>query len=316
MTVARPRGVLTLAGPLVVAMTGVAAAQDPAVDEPVVAVAAAAHRVASVGIPIHPRVAPSPDGSRFAVVQVRPRPVLWIVPAGGDEPLQFRELWAAYHPRWSADGGRIGFIAAIGPPRIWTIDVDSISGRPLAPPRLLIRTAANAFALSPDGDRIALVAARSSAAGASEVHIVDWESRRYRVVLRADGIIYRLDWAPDGVFLFYGLLRENAEGENLIVKAPVAGGARTTLREAGEFLGLSPDGARLLYRPHVDPQDDPQAARHLIEVAPPDGGAAIRIRLPADAGPPQWSSTSESLLVVRSGSQGDSIWEIPLPPPR
>ena len=314
MTVVRARGVLTLTGPLVLAMTGVAAAQDPTVDEPVTPVAATAHRVVSLGIPIHPRVATSPDGSRFAVIQVRPRPVLWIVPADGTEPFPFRELWAAYHPRWSADRGRIGFIAAIGPPRIWTIEVDSASGRPLAPPRLLIRTGANAFALSPDGGRIALVAARSSAAGASEVHIVDWESRRYRVALREDGIIYRLDWAPDGAFIFYGVLRGEAEGEHRIVKAPVAGGTRTTLREAGEFLGLSPDGTRLLYRPSIGPQDDPEAGRHLVEVAPVDEGAAIRISLPADAGPPQWSSTSESLLVVRAGSEGDSIWEIPLPP--
>lgn len=315
MRVPRARGVRTLAGPLVLALTGVATAQDPPDEERVVATTATAHRIATVEVHIHPQVAPSPDGGRFAVIQVRPRPVLWIVPAGGGDPFSFRELWAAYHARWSPDGGRIGFIAAIGPPRIWTVEVDSVSGRPLAPPRLLIRTGANAFALSPDGGKIALVTARSSAAGASEVHIVDWESRRYRVALREDGIIYRLDWAPDGAFIYYGLLHGDAEGEHRIVKAAVAGGARTTVREAGEFLGLSPDGTRLLYRPRLDPQDHPHAGRGLAEVAPLDEGPAVRIRLPPDAGPPQWSSTSESLLVVRAGSDGDSIWEIPLPPP-
>ena len=56
-------------------------------------------RIAEIDAPIHPTVAPSPDGRMFAAIQTRPAPVLWIVPADGGEPFAFREMWAAYARR-------------------------------------------------------------------------------------------------------------------------------------------------------------------------------------------------------------------------
>lgn len=269
-------------------------------------------RLTTLEVPIHPRVAPAPNGDRFAAIQVRPRPVLWIVPTGGGEPFSFREMWAAYHARWSPAGQRIGFIAAIGPPRIWTVEVDSTSGRPMAPPRMLIRTGANAFAFAPDGETIALVASRSTAAGASAIHLVDWASRRYRVLLSEEGVIYRLDWAPTGGHIYYGLLPEDGEAGDVhrIVRADVRNGARMTVRISGEFLGLAPDGSRLLYRP----REKWDSEREVVEIAPLDDGSPFRLTLPADAGEPYWSADSNALLTVRAQPAGDEVWEIPLPP--
>jgi Tol biopolymer transport system component len=86
----------------------------------------------------------------------------------------------------------------------------------------LIRTAANAFAFSPDGDRVALVASHSTAAGVSEIRIVTWETRAERLLLRENGLIYRLDWSPDGQFLYYGVSPTGfgAEPANFIVPIP------------------------------------------------------------------------------------------------
>ena len=42
--------------------------------------------IAGIDVPIHPAVAPSPDGRFFAVLQTRPDPILWIVPTDTGAP--------------------------------------------------------------------------------------------------------------------------------------------------------------------------------------------------------------------------------------
>ncbi len=155
------------------------------------------------------------------------------------------------------------------------------------------------------------MASRSTAAGASEIHLVDWASRRYHVLLRETGMIYRLDWAPDGDFIYYGLLPEEAEAESAhrVVRAAVRDGARTTVRVTGEFLGLSPDGARLLYRP----REKRDTQRDVVETAPLADGFPARLTLLPGTAEPYWSASSKSLLTVRAKAEGDEVWEVPLP---
>jgi hypothetical protein len=276
------------------------AADSPFRPEPV--------KLAAIGVPIHPEVAPSPDGRHIAVLQTRPAPVLWIVPADGGEPFAYREMWAAYNPRWSPSGDRIGFIAGIGPPRIWTIDVDPASGRPMAPPRLLYRAAANVYAFAPDGERIAFVSRRSTAAGASEIYVIEWKTRRVRFVLRESGMIYRLDWV--GEHLYYGVAPAASDSAHRVVRAPVGGGRRETLLRVREFLGLSPDGLALLYR-----VDDLEAIRrNALEIANADGAPLGRIVVPRGS-TPTWAASSVALLQVQpqENGAGDAIVTIPSP---
>lgn len=265
--------------------------------------------VAEVGVPIHPAVAPSPDGRFFAVLQTRPDPVLWIVPADGGEPFGFRKMWAAYNPRWAPSGDRIGFIAGIGPPRIWTVEVDPTTGRPTDPPRLLYRTDANAYAFAPDGARVAFVPRRTTARGASEIHIVEWQSRKVRILLRENGMIYRLDWAPDGDHIYYGIAPgASADSAHRVVRARLQGASRETVLRVREFLGLSPDGLALLYRP-----DDLEAIRNnALEIATAGGEPLFRIAV-AGGTTPTWGASSASLVQVRGGAAGDEITVIPLP---
>ena len=300
-----------LAGLLALACAGELCAQtaveraDPA---PIV-VRPRPRRFAELDVPLHPAVAPAPDGRFFAALQTRPDPVLWIVPADGGAPFAFRKMWAAYRPRWAPSGNRIGFIAAIGPPRIWTVEVDPASGRPLDPPRLLYRSAANAFAFSPDGERVAFVPRSTTAAGASEIHIVEWESRSVRRLLREDGMIYRLDWSPDGEFIYYGLApNAAADSAHRVARARVPNGSTRTLLSVGEFLGLSPDGSTLLYRP----ADLEEGQRDLLELALASGEPLVRIAVPPGA-TPTWGPSAASLVQVRASEAGDEIWEIPTP---
>jgi Tol biopolymer transport system component len=268
-------------------------------------------RVAEVGAPIHPRLAPSANGRFFAALQTRPDPVLWIVPSDGGEPFAYRKTWAAYHPRWAPSGDRIGFIAGIGPPRIWTIEVDPETGRPTAPPRMLYRTPANAFAFSPDGARVAFVPRRSTAAGASEIYIVDWKTRRVKLLLREKGMIYRLDWAPSGEHIFYGLAPTDLAGDTTqrIVRVRVASRKTATVLRTAEFLGLSRDGAFLLHRP-ADPEfvhDD------ILEIVKVNGELLLRVAIREGAAP-VWGVTSGTLVQVHPGEQADEIWLIPTCP--
>jgi hypothetical protein len=264
-------------------------------------------RIAAFDIPIHQTVAPSPDGRFFAALQTRPDPVLWIVPTDGGEPFAFRKQWATYYPRWAPSGNRVGFIAAIGPTRIWTVEVDQESGRAIDPPRMLIRTNANAFAFSPDGNRIALVEARSTAAGASEIHIVDWESRRYRVLLRDDGAIYRLDWAADGESVYYGIIPNDSIGpvHHRIVKASAKSGAKSKVLDVVEFIGLSLDGSHLAYRPI----GDELAGADIVELASTDGAISLRLAMPTEPAP-RWSADPGSFFQARIVGDTTEIWQI------
>jgi hypothetical protein len=266
-------------------------------------------RIAAIDVPIDLAVAPSPDGRFYAALQTRPSPILWIIPSDGSDPFAYREMWAAYKPRWAPSGNRIGFIAGIGPPRIWTIEVDPETGRPTDPPRMLIRTATNAFAFSPDGERVALIPRRSTAAGASTIHIVEWRSRRARTMLRESGMIYRLDWSPDGASIIYGVAPSEADSTHRIVSARVRDGRRRVLMQAGEYLGLSPDGGYVLYRPEGWVPGDGS----LVAVASIGGQLLARLKVP-DGPVPRWGAGPASLVQVMPKGDGDVVWEIPACP--
>jgi hypothetical protein len=268
--------------------------------------------VAGIEVPIDPTVAPSPDGRFVAVLQTRPRPLIWIVPTDGAKPFAYRKTWSATKLRWARSGNRIGFIADGGPPRIWTIEVDPATGRAMDPPRMLYRDAVNAYAFSPDGERIAYVPRHTTAAGASAIHIVEWESRKVRVLLREDGVIYHLDWSPDGESIYYGLAPTSpGEGPaHRVRRATVRGGRATTVLSAGEFLGLSADGFYLLLRPAGWSQED----GNIVELAGANGRRLMRIEV-APGPAPRWGALGPGAIVqVLPAEEGFAIWAIPACP--
>ncbi len=297
---------LAALSPVTAARSSLAQLAAESNDTTLAAVKPRVRRISTFDITIHPTVAPSPDGRFFAAAQSRPDPILWIVPTDGGEPFAFRKTWAAFYPRWAPSGNRIGFIAAIGPTRIWTVEVDPESGRPIDPPRMLIRTNAAAFTFSPDGNRIALVPSRSTAAGRSEIHIVEWESRKFRVLLKENGAIYRLEWAPDGEFIYYGIIPNDSLGPvtHRIVRADARSGKTLKVLDVGEFLGLSLDGERLAYRPAgTDPVNT-----GIVELASTAGEVSSRLLIPGPA--PRWSAGPGSFYQTRFVGDNTEIWDI------
>jgi hypothetical protein len=269
-------------------------------------------RVAAIDVPIDPTVAPSPDGRFVAVLQTRPQPLVWIVPTDGGKPFAYRKTWSATKLRWSRSGNRIGFIADGGPPRIWTIEVDPATGRAMDPPRMLYRDAVNAYTFSPDGEWVAYVPRRTTAAGASEIHIVEWESRKVRVVLREDGMIYHLDWSPDGEYLYYGVMPATTDEDpaHRVRRARVRDGRSANVLTAGEFLGLSADGLYLLCRPAGWSSED----GNIVELAGIDGRRIMRIEV-APGPAPRWGAVGPGAIVqVLPSEEGVAIWAIPACP--
>jgi dipeptidyl aminopeptidase/acylaminoacyl peptidase len=287
-------------------------AAGEATDSTVIVVRPVPLRLAAIDVPIDPRVAPSPDGRYVAALQTRPEPLIWIVPTDGGKPFAYRKTWSATKLRWSRSGNRLGFVADGGPPRIWTIEVDPATGRAMDPPRMLYRDAVNAYAFSPDGERIAYVPRRTTAAGASEIHIVEWESRVVRVVLREDGMIYQLDWSPDGESIYYGVTSAAAEEAptHRVRHARLHSGRAVTVLSAGEFLGLSSDGLYLLCRPAGWSYED----GNIVELAGADGRRLMRIEV--EAGPaPRWGAVGPgSIVQVLPSEEGVAIWAIPACP--
>jgi len=269
-------------------------------------------RVAGIDVPIDPTVAPSPDGRFVAALQTRPQPLMWIVPTDGAKPFAYRKTWSATMLRWARSGNRIGFVADGGPPRIWTIEVDPATGRAIDPPRMLYRDAVNAYAFAPDGERIAYVPRSTTAAGASAIHIVEWESRVVRVLLRENGMIYHLDWSPDGESIYYGLAPASpGEGPaHRVRRADVRRGRATTVLSAGEFLGLSADGLYVLYRPAGWSHED----GNIVELAGVGGRRLMRIEV--EPGPaPRWGAIGPgSIVQVLPTEEGAAIRAIPACP--
>jgi hypothetical protein len=287
-------------------------ASEEGADSTVLVLRPEPHLVAEIDVPIDPTVAPSPDGRFVAVLQTRPQPVLWIVPTDGGKAFAYRKTWAASKPRWSRSGDRIGFIADGGPPRIWTIEVDPATGQPMDPPRMLYRDAVNAYAFSPDGEWVAYVPRRTTAAGASEIHIVEWEGRKVHVVLREDGLIYHLDWSPDGESVYYGVTPATAEEgpAHRVRRARLRDGRAATVLSAGEFLGISADGLYLLCRPAGWSYED----GNIVELAGVDGQRVMRIEV--EPGPaPRWGAVGPgSIVQVLPSEKGNAIWAIPACP--
>jgi len=119
-----------------------------------------------------------------------------------------------------------------------------------------------------------------------------------------------LDWAPDGRTIYYGLVpgSPSAEAPHVLKTVSVASGRAATVRAAGEFLGLSPDGTLVLQRPgsETDGQDN------LVEVVSLDDGSVTRVRLPAGVRSMVWSARSDAIILVAPAGNLDGIWEIPV----
>ncbi len=94
---------------------------------------------------------------------------------------------------------------------------------------------------------------------------------------------------------------------HIVRRVSIRGGKAETLYRAGEFLGLSPDGALLLCR-----LTDESRSANEVEVVSVDGRPLTRIVLPPGHGSPRWGADSRTLVQVRKTGAGSGIWKVPI----
>lgn len=187
----------------------------------------------------------SPDGSSivFSLTDPVERQEIWMVGAGGTEPVRLSSEAASYGaPRWSADGSRLAFWSGRAVDGCRRVHVGDPA---LGDIKLLTPDASNCSdpAWHPSGNSIAYVSDRS---GVRQIYLLDLDTMQETPLTRGDRPSITPSWSPDGTRLVFSRL----EGPtwNLFVVTPEGGERRLT--DTGldaSHPRWSPDGSRILF---------------------------------------------------------------------
>jgi Tol biopolymer transport system component len=152
----------------------------------------------------------------------------------------------------SASGRRLAFLASgepNEPAHVWSVDLDSMTGKPVSTPHRVSIAPAAAMSISDDGRWIAFVTPNVAESGAP--------AKRQLVTMPSDGGDERvLDtamniqsprWSPDGKIIYY--IRGRGHGPGL-ARIAASGGEPDSLTPAMSLLGVSADGQSIAYYPY------------------------------------------------------------------
>ena len=172
-----------------------------------------------------------------------------------DSSVAVTPSWFGGSVSLSASGQRLVFFGADETRRksfVWSVDLDTMTGKPVSAPHRLSLMPATEASISEDGRSIALVSA--TAPGPTAV-------RKLLVIPSAGGDERMLDsapriqtprWTPDGKSIYY--IRGRGNGPAL-ARISASGGQPDSLAPAAGLVGVSPDGRRVAYYPQgaLDP---------------------------------------------------------------
>lgn len=207
--------------------------------------------------PVDTAPAWSPDGTRVAFLRAEAGPPqVWLVPATGGDPEQVTTLpLGAGDPKWSPDGSRIAFAATAGPEADPTAPLVSerldyqADGAGLSTRRKHLRVVdlatrecrqvtngewhAGEPSWSPDGTRLAFIAATAADADLTHislVYLVDaGGGDPDPVALENHSFPQAVAWAPDGSELLVIASSDDPLGHASLLRVPLGGGASVDL---------------------------------------------------------------------------------------
>ena len=229
---------------------------------------------------------------------------IWIVPAGGGEPVAITEQgWSDDSPVWFPAGRKLLFVSnRHGGRDVYQLEL-SATGRPAGPPvRLTTGLNALTVSLSSDGRRIAysvfnetstiwtLPVSRGSPLSVDQA----------RPITTGSQVTEGMDASPDGEWLVFD---SDRSGNSDIYRVPVSGGEpeQLTNTPALDFWAAwSPDGREIAFHSFVE------GSRHLF-VMSADGRRPVQVTMGiADQRCPTWSPDGQALFFLHNFNAPDN----------
>lgn len=196
----------------------------------------------------------------------------------------------------SPRGTLLAFVRYDAEPSIWTLAIDSATGRATGQARRVSIRSGRAPAFSPDSRYIAfsVLPANDTLVGARVVRVPAGGGPE-EVISREPGYAQSLRWSPDGRWIYYrhGVATASRRKRTLR-RVAASGGSAQVLGSVGEFIGLSPDGSRLAYITNMQFHRDTVKT---IVIADAHGTEVQRFQLVGSGQPIAWGADGELLVL-------------------
>jgi len=188
---------------------------------------------------------------------------------------------------------------------VWSVDLDTMSGKPVSAPHRVSLMPADEASISDDGRSIALVTNENRPQGATPLRrllIIPSNGGDERV-LDSAGRIGSPRWTPDGKTIFY--IRGRGNGPAL-TRISASGGQPDSLAPSISVVGVSPDGQRVAYYPPTNL--DPVA----VDIADLQGRRLGRAKVPDNVLFRTWSRSQPATLLGERDFEPKTIETIAL----
>jgi len=168
-----------------------------------------------------------------------------------DSAVAVTPTWFGGSVSLSASGQRLIFFGADetrSESYVWSVDLDTMTGRPVSAPHRVSLMPASEASISDDGQSIAVVTGTDPRPGIPGMHklLIIPSAGGDERMLDSAGRILAPRWTPDGKSIYY--IRGRGNGPAL-ARISVSGGHPDSLAPAAGLIGVSPDGRRVAYYP-------------------------------------------------------------------